>query len=1088
MKKCSSTAHSGMFRALCLLLAVLMLCGMFWAGTAVSASAEEPAAETQYGYKTVSQTGDYVHFDVSGIMPKDAELKMGFVGQDYFDYVLATLGKSSLAENEFLYIYDLSLVSPTVESVRPADEYAVQFYLNEANISVDNMGVIPVASYNDFLAAQAAAEAEKAEQETAAPAEEAPAEEAPTEEAPAVDADADTAEAVTAPAEENAPVEAPAAAETEAPAAPAEAETVAPAETVTAPQQHVDNVLAEADSMFDNAMNSNILGLDDANAPAEYSYEVEVGNSEEITGSNGSNIYPNHRWTISEGDGFVEISAKGNIVTVKGLSEGTAKIEHKYNWGFREITDTYTITVYKPLTITFNANGGTVAPTTAQVKKNAPFTIVSKTTTVTAPSETQKLGGWRNEATGETVLPTVSISVSEDTTFTAQWIDKIAVSFDPQNGEAVFTAYEDDNGKVVFPAAPKAPATKSFKGWNTASDGSGTTYQPGTSTVVAVEGTTYYAQWGDASYNNKNVVSVYVAALDKDGNPFSQEMLDLLGIKYVNSANYFPAGTVRLPDECFTDSVGNDGWLADTDEKWNYIIQALQNGINTSVLSNVSDDNGRPSDNAGHKLAEYADRVIRDLNKENGNQWSTLFYSTANQSITTSCTHHLDLRFSCNRITFMTGHNNISGTGTNADDNSVIDTRVYITGSIIQEPTGGVTPPAGYKVLPGYYSDYECTQLIPDNELIGTPLDKDRTVYVKIVPQNDVVITYKVAEGQGTVDVAHNIVPAGQEDAENFNPETGNPIGATAAAAAGWKFVGWYADEACEQLVSIDEHYTPTAPATGWPEGAEDTYYAKFEHIAVKLTINKEFVDLAEADWPNEISVNVIGLDVNNHQIPEVILNRDNGYSYTVENLRPNYTYDVMEQLESAQVENYNLTVSYDPEDIQNGVASGRITTSSDVNTPNVVTITNTYEPQTVTLTVTKNVSGNFGDKAKTFNIDVAVDGRIVTSEQNSNAYTDQIKHTYEIPYGKDVVIKETNADGYTMTSSLGTVDKDNFTCTVSGENTKEDLEVVITNTKNITPDTGINLDSLPYIIVLAVVVAGAVIVVVRKHRRSYDD
>ncbi|MBP3538337.1 MAG: hypothetical protein J6J62_00685, partial [Oscillospiraceae bacterium] len=249
MKKCSSTAHGGMFRALCLLLAAVMLMGMFWAGTAVSASAEEPAAETQYGYKTVSQTGDYVHFDVSGIMPKDAELKMDFAGQDYYNYILASLGKTALADNEFLYIYDLSITSPTVDSVNPADEYAVQFYLNEANISVDNMGVIPVASYNDFLASQAAkaaADAEKAQEELAAPADEAkaPAEDAaaPVEDAaaPVEDAAAPVEDAVApvedvaAPVEEvTAPVE-DVAASVEEVAAPVE-DVAAPAEPVAAP-------------------------------------------------------------------------------------------------------------------------------------------------------------------------------------------------------------------------------------------------------------------------------------------------------------------------------------------------------------------------------------------------------------------------------------------------------------------------------------------------------------------------------------------------------------------------------------------------------------------------------------------------------------------------------------------------------------------------------------------------------------------------------------------------------------------------------------------------------------------------------------
>lgn len=266
MKKCSSTAHSGMFRALCLLLAAVMLMGMFWAGTAVSASAEEPAAETQYGYKTVSQTGDYVHFDVSGIMPKDAELKMDFAGQDYYNYILASLGKTALADNEFLYIYDLSITSPSVESVTPAEQYSVQFYLNEANISVDNMGVIPVASYNDFLASQAAkaaADAEKAEEELAAPADEA---EAPAEDvtAPIEDAAA-PAEDVTAPVEDVAAPAEPVAAPVEEVAAPVEAAAADAAPVDAAPAEDAaPETAADAEAPADEA-----AADDAAEAPAE---------------------------------------------------------------------------------------------------------------------------------------------------------------------------------------------------------------------------------------------------------------------------------------------------------------------------------------------------------------------------------------------------------------------------------------------------------------------------------------------------------------------------------------------------------------------------------------------------------------------------------------------------------------------------------------------------------------------------------------------------------------------------------------------------------------------------------------------------
>jgi hypothetical protein len=48
--------------------------------------------------------------------------------------------------------------------------------------------------------------------------------------------------------------------------------------------------------------------------------------------------------------------------------------------------------------------------------------------------------------------------------------------------------------------------------------------------------------------------------------------------------------------------------------------------------------------------------------------------------------------------------------------------------------------------------------------------------------------------------------------------------------------------------------------------------------------------------------------------------------------------------------------------------------------------------------------------------------------------------------------------------------------------------EIVVTNNLVATPDTGVLLDSLPYILILAVVVALGVIVFIRKRRNRDDD
>ena len=48
-------------------------------------------------------------------------------------------------------------------------------------------------------------------------------------------------------------------------------------------------------------------------------------------------------------------------------------------------------------------------------------------------------------------------------------------------------------------------------------------------------------------------------------------------------------------------------------------------------------------------------------------------------------------------------------------------------------------------------------------------------------------------------------------------------------------------------------------------------------------------------------------------------------------------------------------------------------------------------------------------------------------------------------------------------------------------------VEVIVTNNRDGTPDTGVVLDSLPYVLIL-VIAAAAVVAVVIKKKRSRDD
>lgn len=155
-------------------------------------------------------------------------------------------------------------------------------------------------------------------------------------------------------------------------------------------------------------------------------------------------------------------------------------------------------------------------------------------------------------------------------------------------------------------------------------------------------------------------------------------------------------------------------------------------------------------------------------------------------------------------------------------------------------------------------------------------------------------------------------------------------------------------------------------------------------------------------------------------------------------------------------------------------------------------------------LSVTKNVTGIMGDRDKEFTVKVTfaapagdtvreaityVDGTetktIAAGWTGSQEATITLKHgetvTFtNIPYGVTYTVEENNytADGYDAASY--DFDDNNKKIDSASEN------VTITNNKGGTPDTGITLDTLPFVLILAVC-AGAVVLFVIKRRRSVD-
>lgn len=147
------------------------------------------------------------------------------------------------------------------------------------------------------------------------------------------------------------------------------------------------------------------------------------------------------------------------------------------------------------------------------------------------------------------------------------------------------------------------------------------------------------------------------------------------------------------------------------------------------------------------------------------------------------------------------------------------------------------------------------------------------------------------------------------------------------------------------------------------------------------------------------------------------------------------------------------------------------------------------FEPDNVTLTITKTITGNFGDKGRSFTITVYDENNAVISADNGadDQYTNNTTKTYQIPYGKSVTIKETGADDYKMYVNGAETENTSKTIILTVNDTTTDQTVNIRNNKDKEIPMGVSLDSLPYIIVLAAVAVAAVVIILRK-RRNNDD
>lgn len=141
-------------------------------------------------------------------------------------------------------------------------------------------------------------------------------------------------------------------------------------------------------------------------------------------------------------------------------------------------------------------------------------------------------------------------------------------------------------------------------------------------------------------------------------------------------------------------------------------------------------------------------------------------------------------------------------------------------------------------------------------------------------------------------------------------------------------------------------------------------------------------------------------------------------------------------------------------------------------------------------VTIEKQVTGNLGDKTREFEFQYSLDGK-TWSDTFTLKHGDIFTTPQKLDVGATIYVREKAAADYSTTASYTrgdlTVDDDGGYKTVRVTVLDSD-KVTFTNNKEATPDTGVLLDSLPYVVILAVVVLGAALVIVRRRKHRDDD
>lgn len=163
------------------------------------------------------------------------------------------------------------------------------------------------------------------------------------------------------------------------------------------------------------------------------------------------------------------------------------------------------------------------------------------------------------------------------------------------------------------------------------------------------------------------------------------------------------------------------------------------------------------------------------------------------------------------------------------------------------------------------------------------------------------------------------------------------------------------------------------------------------------------------------------------------------------------------------------------------------------------------YVPASANLTVTKTVTGKLGDTNKAFTFTITKDGKPVNNitEDNIEArdgaqWLNDGNGKFTLKDGVSIIFKNLPSGQYKVVEDDYIGEKYETSYVVDSGTPENGQEATVTigtdakridftNHRNLEPDLGVLLDTLPYIVILAVVAGGVALLMLRKRRKEDD-